>query len=188
MATSKCACSVAFSGSCAGTAPEERIFFLRLLFLLMKPAPKTCDSLHLAHSQRKQQDNTPGTRTRVDAMRLADQIAAALKAADVTHIFSLSGNQIMSLYDALLDHDIRIVHVRHEAAAVHMADAWAGTSTPGLPFAGPGHANAIRNVYGAALMSPYSSLADTRPSRWQASLRSRKWTRSPWQHLPVKPR
>ncbi len=152
MPTSKRACSVAFSGRCASTAPEDRIFFLRLLFLLMKPAPKTCDSLHLAHSQRKQQDNTPGTRTRVDAMRLADQIAAALKAADVTYIFSLSGNQIMSLYDALLDHDIRIVHVRHEAAAVHMADAWARvTGTPGVALltAGPGHANAISAMYTA---------------------------------------
>ena len=86
------------------------------------------------------------------AARVADQIAAHLKAADVRRIFSLSGNQIMSLYDALFDHDIEIVHVRHEAAAVHMADAWARvTDSPGVALltAGPGHANAISAMYTA---------------------------------------
>ena len=40
--------------------------------------------------------------------------------------FSLSGNQIMPIYDALVDQDVNLYHVRHEAAAVHMADAWVG--------------------------------------------------------------
>ena len=32
-------------------------------------------------------------------------------------IFSLSGNQIMPLYDACIDANIRIIHTRHEGAA-----------------------------------------------------------------------
>ena len=40
-------------------------------------------------------------------------------------IFSLSGNQIMPLYDACIDANIRIIHTRHEGAAVYMAEAYA---------------------------------------------------------------
>ena len=39
-------------------------------------------------------------------------------------VFTLSGNHIMSLFDAALDTRLTLIHVRHEAAAVHMADAW----------------------------------------------------------------
>ena len=52
-------------------------------------------------------------------------IIRTLHRLGVRTIFSLSGNQIMPLYDACIDSGIRIVHVRHEAAAVYMADAWA---------------------------------------------------------------
>ncbi|MDH5577152.1 MAG: thiamine pyrophosphate-binding protein, partial [Betaproteobacteria bacterium] len=57
-------------------------------------------------------------------MRGADIVARALARAGARKIFSLSGNQIMVLYDAALDAKLDIVHVRHEGAAVHMADAW----------------------------------------------------------------
>jgi acetolactate synthase I/II/III large subunit len=39
----------------------------------------------------------------------------------------------MSIFDAVLDTEIDLVHVRHEAAAVHMADAWGRlTGMPGV--------------------------------------------------------
>jgi acetolactate synthase-1/2/3 large subunit len=66
-------------------------------------------------------------------------------------IFTLSGNHIMSLFDAAIDTRQRLVHTRHEAAAVHMADAWGRlTGEPGIAMVtgGPGHANAS-----AALMT-----------------------------------
>ena len=47
-------------------------------------------------------------------------IIRALHQRGVKTIFSLSGNQIMPLYDACIDAGIRIVHVRHEAAAVEI--------------------------------------------------------------------
>ncbi|WP_326538563.1 thiamine pyrophosphate-binding protein [Pseudorhodoferax sp.] len=73
-------------------------------------------------------------------------VTRALARQGVTTIFSLSGNQIMPVYDACIDAGIRIVHVRHEAAAVFMADAWAqvtGGVGVALLTAGPGLANGV---------------------------------------------
>ena len=87
------------------------------------------------------------------ALRGADVLARTLARAGARHLFSLSGNQIMPVYDAALDVGLDIVHVRHEGAAVHMADAWGRlTEMPGIALVtgGPGHANAIGALYTAA--------------------------------------
>jgi acetolactate synthase-1/2/3 large subunit len=68
-------------------------------------------------------------------------------------IFSLSGNQIMPLYDACIDANIRIIHTRHEGAAVYMAEAYAqlsGKLGVALVTAGPGLLNAVSALYSAA--------------------------------------
>ncbi len=86
------------------------------------------------------------------ALRGADVVAGALKRAGVRKVFSLSGNQIMVLFDAALDAGIDIVHVRHEGAAVHMADAWGRvTGEPGIALltGGPGHANGVGALFNA---------------------------------------
>jgi len=85
----------------------------------------------------------------------AHLVVEALAAAGVHRLFSLSGNQILSLYDAALDRGVTVLHTRHEAAAVHMADAWGRlTEEPAVALvtAGPGHCNAISALY-TALMS-----------------------------------
>ncbi|HUC64249.1 MAG TPA: thiamine pyrophosphate-binding protein [Stellaceae bacterium] len=77
--------------------------------------------------------------------RGADALIAALEQAGTRTIFALSGNHIMPVFDAALDHPVKLIHVRHEAAAVHMADAWArlsGQVGVALVTAGQGHANA----------------------------------------------
>ncbi|WP_024280475.1 thiamine pyrophosphate-binding protein [Xanthobacter sp. 126] len=79
----------------------------------MSPAPAPTAAVPLAAAG---QDLAP---------RGADLVVRALEAHGVKRIFSLSGNHIMPVYDALLDTDIALVHVRQEAAAVHMADAHA---------------------------------------------------------------
>lgn len=82
----------------------------------------------------------------VETIRGADILVQALKAAGVSRVFSLSGNHIMPVYDALLGSGIGIVHTRHEAAAVHMADAWArltGECGVALVTGGQGHTNAV---------------------------------------------
>ena len=79
----------------------------------------------------------------------------SLIAQNVKHLFSLSGNQILSLYDATIGRDIDIMHTRHEATAMHMADGWGRLSEePGVALltAGPGHCNAISALY-VALMA-----------------------------------
>jgi acetolactate synthase-1/2/3 large subunit len=82
----------------------------------------------------------------MDALRGADIVARSLERLGRRHVFTLSGNHIMSLFDAALETKLDLVHVRHEAAAVHMADAWGRlTGEPGIAMVtgGPGHANAV---------------------------------------------
>src|ERR671912_126560 len=79
----------------------------------------------------------------------ATLLARALKLAGVGPIFTLSGNQILPVYDAGLDAGLRFVDTRHESPAAHMADAWGRlTGRPGvcLVTAGPGHTNALTGV------------------------------------------
>ena len=69
-------------------------------------------------------------------------------------VFTLSGNHIMPVFDATLDAGVELIHVRHEAAAVHMADAWArltGEVGVALVTGGPGFANAVSALYTAAM-------------------------------------
>jgi acetolactate synthase-1/2/3 large subunit len=85
-------------------------------------------------------------------LRGADVLARSLAAAGTRHLFALSGNHVMPVFDAALDAKLDLIHVRHEAAAVHMADAWGRlTGEPGIALVtgGPGHANAVGALYTA---------------------------------------
>src|SRR5215468_4901283 len=76
-------------------------------------------------------------------IRGADIVMRTLDRAGLHTLFTLSGNHIMSLFDAAIDTRQRLVHTRHEAAAVHMADAWGRlTGEPGIAMVtgGPGQA------------------------------------------------
>lgn len=86
-------------------------------------------------------------------LRGADLLVRSLADAGVDTIFTLSGNHIMPIFDACLDAGIRLIHTRHEAAAVHMADAYArltGKVGIALVTGGPGHANAVGSLYTVA--------------------------------------
>ena len=86
--------------------------------------------------------------------RGADALVRALREMRVARIFTLSGNHIMPIFDAAIDAGIELIHVRHEAAAVHMADAHArltGEVGVALVTGGPGHANAVSALYTATL-------------------------------------
>ncbi|MBU2409755.1 MAG: thiamine pyrophosphate-binding protein [Gammaproteobacteria bacterium] len=86
--------------------------------------------------------------------RGADALMATLKAAGVERVFTLSGNHIMPVFDAAFDAGMALVHTRHEAAAVHMADAFArltGQVGVALVTGGPGHANAVSALYTAQM-------------------------------------
>ena len=97
----------------------------------------------------------------------AAHLVAALIESGVERLFSLSGNQILSVYDACLDAGLEIIHVRHEAAAVHMADAWGRlTGRPGVALltAGPGHANGLSALF-VARQAESPLVAAQRPER-----------------------
>lgn len=84
----------------------------------------------------------------------AGRAVEALRTAGVRHLFTVSGNHVLSIYDATIGRGIELVHTRHEASAVHMADAWGRlTGEPGVALVtgGPGHANALSALYGARL-------------------------------------
>jgi len=85
-------------------------------------------------------------------MRGADLLVQTLAKAGVDTIFTLSGNQIMPIFDACLDAGIRLVHARHEGACGFMADAYAQvTGKPGIALvtAAPGFANGLGPLYSA---------------------------------------
>ena len=86
------------------------------------------------------------------ALRGADIVAQSLGRLGVKRVFTLSGNHIMSIFDAAIEATLDLVHVRHEAAAVHMADAWGrltGEAGIAMVTGGPGHANAVGALYTA---------------------------------------
>ncbi|KAA2238119.1 thiamine pyrophosphate-binding protein [Salinarimonas soli] len=79
-------------------------------------------------------------------IRGADLVARALDRAGLRTIFTLSGNHIMPVFDAALGTGLDLIHTRHEAAAVHMADAFArltGQCGIALVTGGAGHTNAV---------------------------------------------
>lgn len=100
-------------------------------------------------------------------LRGADIVARALQDLGVMRIFTLSGNHIMPVFDALLSTDIQLIHARHEAACVHMADAWGRlTGEPGIALVtgGQGHSNAVAALYNAlASESPLVLLSGHAP-------------------------
>lgn len=83
-------------------------------------------------------------------MRAANLLIETLVNAGIDKVFSLSGNQIMSIYDASIGSGLEIIHTRHEAGAVFMADGYARASgKPGVALvtAAPGFGNALGPLY-----------------------------------------
>jgi acetolactate synthase-1/2/3 large subunit len=120
--------------------------------------------------------------------RGADLLAQSLKAAGVKRIFTLSGNHIMPVFDAAFSAGIELLHVRHEASAVHMADAYARlTGEPGIAMVtgGPGHANAVSALYTAQMSeSPVVLLSGHAPNN-QAGMGAFQEMRQAEMTLPV---
>jgi acetolactate synthase-1/2/3 large subunit len=76
-------------------------------------------------------------------------VARSLASHGVTHLFGLGGGHINPTWWAAPRHGIRVIDVRHEAAATHCAEGWAlATGTPGVAVvtAGPGLTNALTGI------------------------------------------
>ena len=98
-------------------------------------------------------------------------VAKVLKSRGVTHLFTLSGGHLFSIYDGCKEEGIEIVDVRHEQTAVFAAEGFA-KATRGLGVAaltaGPGVTNGMSAIAGAqANLSPICVLGGRAPEmRW----------------------
>jgi thiamine pyrophosphate-dependent acetolactate synthase large subunit-like protein len=100
-------------------------------------------------------------------------VAKALKSRGVSHLFTLSGGHLFSIYDGCRAEGIEIVDVRHEQSAVFAAEGFAkATRRLGVAAltAGPGVTNGISAIAGAqANCSPVCVLGGRAPElRWGA--------------------
>jgi acetolactate synthase I/II/III large subunit len=98
-------------------------------------------------------------------------VAQVLKSRGVSHLFTLSGGHLFSIYDGCKEEGIEIVDVRHEQTAVFAAEGIA-KATRGLGVAaltaGPGVTNGLSAIAGAqANNSPIGVLGGRAPEmRW----------------------
>ncbi len=85
-----------------------------------------------------------------------EKIVQCLEREGVEYIFGLSGGAVMPIFDALVDSKIKLILVRHEQGATHMADGYArSTGKPGvvLVTSGPGATNTVTGLLTALMDS-----------------------------------
>ena len=103
----------------------------------------------------------------------AEWIARFLKAQGVDRVFGLQGGHIQPIWDHLARNGIRIIDVRDEGAAVHMAHAHAeltGELGVCLATAGPGVTNCVTGMANASLARVPVLLIGGCTSRPQANM------------------
>jgi len=86
----------------------------------------------------------------------AEILIKSLEAEKVDTIFGYPGGQVLPIYDALYDADIRHILCRHEQGAAHAADGYArATGRPGVCLAtsGPGATNLVTGIANAYMDS-----------------------------------
>jgi len=86
----------------------------------------------------------------------AEKLVQCLEREGVEYIFGLSGGAAIPIFDALVDSKIKLVLVRHEQGATHMADGYARASgRPGvvLVTSGPGATNTVTGLLTALMDS-----------------------------------
>ncbi len=88
----------------------------------------------------------------------ADMLIRSLQDEGIEYIYGYPGGAALHIYDALFRQDkVKHILVRHEQAAVHMADGYArATGLPGtvLVTSGPGATNTITGI-ATAFMIPF---------------------------------
>ncbi|MGH1417952.1 MAG: thiamine pyrophosphate-binding protein [Hyphomicrobiaceae bacterium] len=108
-----------------------------------------------------------------DELSVAAWIAKALKMRGVDRIFGLQGGHIQPIWDHVARQGLRIIDVRHECAAVHMAHAYAeltGGIGVAMATAGPGVTNTVTAMANAALARAPVLLIGGCTSRPQANM------------------
>jgi len=128
--------------------------------------------------------NKPPTTTQdlnADPLNCAAWIARFLKARGIDRIFGLQGGHIQPIWDHVARQRIRIIDVRDEGAAVHMAHAHAeltGNFGVAMVTAGPGVTNTVTATANASLARAPVLLIGGCTSRPQANM-------GPLQDIPM---
>nr|QXF14409.1 acetolactate synthase isozyme 3 large subunit [uncultured bacterium] len=101
----------------------------------------------------------------------AEMVVRSLQDEGIEHIFGYPGGSVLDIYDAIFQcSEIEHFLVRHEQAAVHMADAYSRTTGKVgcvLVTAGPGATNCITGIATAYMDSiPLVVLSGQVPTNW----------------------
>ena len=86
----------------------------------------------------------------------AQAVVEALSREGVEYVFGLPGGACLPLFDALYDAKFKVILVRHEQGAVHMAEGYArSTGRPGVVVvtSGPGATNTVTGIADAYMDS-----------------------------------
>jgi len=86
----------------------------------------------------------------------AESLIKSLENKGVEYIFGYPGGAAIPIFDALVDSKIKLILVRHEQGATHMADGYArATGKPGvvLVTSGPGATNTVTGILTAQMDS-----------------------------------
>jgi len=86
----------------------------------------------------------------------AQVLIECLKREGVDTIFGYPGGNVIPIFDAILDSDIKLVLTRHEQGATHAADGYArvtGKTGVVLVTSGPGATNTLTGIYTAYMDS-----------------------------------
>ncbi|MCG3176242.1 MAG: Acetolactate synthase large subunit [Candidatus Omnitrophica bacterium] len=86
----------------------------------------------------------------------AKAVVEAFSREGVEYVFGLPGGACLPLFDALYDAKFKVILVRHEQGAVHMAEGYArSTGRPGVVIAtsGPGATNTVTGIADAYMDS-----------------------------------
>ena len=86
----------------------------------------------------------------------AQAVVEAFMKENVEYVFGLPGGACLPLYDALYDAKFKVILVRHEQGAVHMAEGYArSTGKPGVVVvtSGPGATNTVTGIADAYMDS-----------------------------------
>lgn len=106
-------------------------------------------------------------------VQTATLVARFLQAQGVTRVFGLQGGHIQPIWDQLARLGVRIVDVRDECSAVHMAHAHSElTGQPGVALvtAGPGVTNTVTGVANASISRIPLMVIGGCPPRPQANM------------------
>jgi acetolactate synthase-1/2/3 large subunit len=86
----------------------------------------------------------------------ADVVIEALRREGVEYVFGLPGGAVIPIFDSIYGSGIKLILVRHEQGATHMADGYArATGKPGvvLVTSGPGATNTVTGLLTAHMDS-----------------------------------